>query len=305
VTKKKTRGSINRRGPLSHDDKAYILEHFTERSVEQIAKQLMRGNASIKKYIAQMQHSQPGGIASKDIDVAYDLTSREFWPSIQRQFTQEELKLFRADWAKTIKQFGGDVTHTEEKQIVQSCSLTIMMYRCMEEIHKSSIQLSRFEKLYNQELDREDRDKDLLMQIDNQLASVRAASTSLTNQYDKLLGDQDKMNKSLKSTRDQRIDKLQQDKTTFFDWLRQLADPENLIVESKEIEIRRVAAWRAYLMTGAQLHRYEDGHLDQPILNAETVELVPAEADAERRAIEIAGPNYNKDLKGEEDVNDE
>ena len=57
---------------------------------------------------------------------------------------------------------------------------------------------------------------------------------------------------------------------TFSAWLRQLDDDKLKKAESFDMEVHRVAANKANERL-SQLHQYEDGTVDQPILNADTL----------------------------------
>ncbi len=271
-------------GRLRKEEQTFILEHMSKSSPREIAIALGRRQESVVEFIKRSS-LQPK--VEEKIDLVYNIETRPFWNSIKKQFNDEEIKIFKQDWIKTIRQFGDDVTHTEEKQIVQSCTLTIMMYRTLEELEIVKQKLEEFQKQYGIELSKPDRNKDILIQLDNQIASMRIATGTLTSQYDKYFRNQRDLQKDLKATRDQRIDKLDISETTFADWLRVLNDEKKMLEISKEAELHRVAMYKNYLLTGAQLYKYEDGSLDQPILNSETIELLPREKEIERKVQEI------------------
>ena len=76
--------------------------------------------------------------------------------------------------------------------------------------------------------------------------------------------------KDLKGTREQRKRNADDAKTNFSSWLRQLEDDQLKKDESFDMEVHRVAADKATDRL-AELHQYEDGLVDQPILNADTL----------------------------------
>ena len=78
------------------------------------------------------------------------------------------------------------------------------------------------------------------------------------------------MLKDLKGTREQRKRNSEDAKTNFSAWLKQLDDPEVRKREGMDIEVNRIAANKA-LENMSEYHTYEDGSIDQPFLNANTI----------------------------------
>ena len=78
------------------------------------------------------------------------------------------------------------------------------------------------------------------------------------------------MLKDLKGTREQRKRNTEDAKTNFSAWLKQLDDIEVRKREGIDMEIHRMAADKA-VEDLSDYHKYEDGTLDQPFLNADTV----------------------------------
>jgi len=74
--------------------------------------------------------------------------------------------------------------------------------------------------------------------------------------------------KDLKGTREQRKRNAEDAKTNFSMWLKQL--PEFMEADGYEMEVQAIAADKAFERLG-DYHQYEDGNLDQPILNHKTV----------------------------------
>jgi 5-hydroxyisourate hydrolase-like protein (transthyretin family) len=76
--------------------------------------------------------------------------------------------------------------------------------------------------------------------------------------------------KDLKGTREQRKRNSEDAKTNFSAWLKQLDDPEVRKREGIDIEINRIAADKS-IEEMSEYHTYEDGSVDQPFLNANTI----------------------------------
>ena len=74
----------------------------------------------------------------------------------------------------------------------------------------------------------------------------------------------------MKGTREQRKRNTEDAKTNFSAWLKQLDDREVREREGVNMEIHRIAADKAVERL-SEYHKYEDGSIDQPFLNADTV----------------------------------
>ena len=75
----------------------------------------------------------------------------------------------------------------------------------------------------------------------------------------------------LKASRDQRKNINEDAHHTWPAYLRMLEDPKQREVIGRETELRKLAADKAVTRL-AKWHKFEDGEVDQPFLNASTVQ---------------------------------
>ena len=76
--------------------------------------------------------------------------------------------------------------------------------------------------------------------------------------------------KSLKATRDARVKRIEDSKTTWLGYLRMMEDVQNRKDGGDDAEIKRIAKEKEKERL-SQWHKYEDGVVDQPFLTPETV----------------------------------
>lgn len=210
--------------------------------------------------------------AALETQAEYDLKGRPYWKELKAQFSVEELDMFLYHWKQIIAQFRRDVMSTEEMQIIDLVKLEILMNRALrsqqesiETVHRLERQLKAEEKLGTKE------SKEMCMSLMRQIASLNAAKESLGKDYKELQGRKSSMFKDLKATREQRVQKLESNKTTFAGLVARLVgDPDFFEAQGREMELLRMSS----LKCKEQLydyHTYGDLQLDRPILNAESV----------------------------------
>lgn len=257
-----------KRGQLSLEEEKYIRDSFGNLSLEEIALHLNRNTAPIKKYIekADIQDSDTQKITDQ---LRLKLHAKNFWPEIKKQFDSDsgELKYFEDVWVNLVKQFREDVLPAEELQIKQFITIDILINRSMKERKRH---ITDTEKL-QQEVDREyklpedQRDTAKLTNLETALSFARNSIANYTNEYTKLLGEQQKISKDLKATREQRIKRIEDGKSSWVGLIRMLEDEELREKQGKEMEILKMATAKVH-EDFKELHTYQDGSVDKPFL---------------------------------------
>ena len=257
-----------KRGQLGLEEQEYIRENFGKLTVEQIAEHLNRNTSPIKKYIEQADIQDTDTKKVTD-QLRHKLHAKNFWPEIKKQFDSEsgELKYFEDVWINLVKQFREDVLPAEELQIKQFITIDILINRSMKErkrhIHdteKLQVEVDREYKLPEDE-----RDAAKLTSLETQLSFARNSIANYTNEYTKLLGEQQKISKDLKATREQRIKRIEDGKSSWVGLIRMLEDEELREKQGREMEILKLATTKAQDNLKA-LHTYADQSVDQPFL---------------------------------------
>ena len=132
--------------------------------------------------------------------------------------------------------------------------------------------IERLNKLIEDEMDKPPGAQDMqaLASFQTQLGAAISSKSAYINEHEKLLTKKERLLKDLKGTREQRKRNADDAKTNFTSWIRQLDSKEARVKEGFDMEVHRVAAEKAVERLSGY-HEYEDGTVDQPILNADTL----------------------------------
>lgn len=263
-----------KRGQLSLEEEKFIRENLQTLSIENIAEQLNRNVAPVKRYISETKNLQSGTQAAEDDLLKQKLYGKTFWYEIKKQFDEEsgELEYFENVWINLMKQFREDVLPAEELQIKQFITIDILINRSMKERKRHISETEKLQKLVDAEYDKPEDQRDIprLANLETQLSFARNSIANYTNEYTKLLGEQQKISKDLKATREQRIKRIEDGKSSWVGLIRMLEDEDVREKEGREMEIIRMATEKVKnrLM---DYHEYQDGKLDSPFLTPESV----------------------------------
>lgn len=258
-----------KKGRISKDEERFISNNIDSLTVHDIAKKLDRDVESVDSFI---KRKFKRGLTSEE-EAAYELEDRPYWTELQSQFTTEELELFKYHWSRIISQFKDDVFPTEELQVVDVIKLEILMNRCLKSNKDNINEMSVIEKIIRDEraLDKDQRDQDYIMNMERQMAALRASQESLNRDYRELQSKKASMLREMKGTREQRIKRLEDSKQSFTSWVANLIqNPEVMKKYGIEMEKMRLAMIKEQERLSA-FHKYEDGQVDQPFLTPDTI----------------------------------
>lgn len=272
---------LNRkRGQLSTDEQNFIRDNIGSMSIEDIAVALNRSTKPVQRYIVDNKLSFDPEENITDQNLRLKLHAKTFWPEIERQFDEDtgELEYFENTWVSLVKQFREDVLPAEELQIKQFITIDILINRSMKERKRHIAETERLQKKVDEEYNKDEDDRDIpkLANLETQLSFARNSIASYTNEYTKLLSEQQKISKDLKATREQRIKRIEDGKSSWVGLIRMLEDEVLREKESKEMEILALATQRAKEKL-YENHQYQDGKVDQPILTPESIEYLDNE----------------------------
>jgi len=259
-----------KKGRFSNEEMQFIEQNCEVLSPDAIAVQLDRDPESIRDWIAK----KVGFSASqKKAAVANELKSKPYYRELNNQFTPEELEMFEFHFKKMWSQFRDDVFHTEEMQIIDTIKLEILMNRILKSQQENQTEIAANERIVRNEKarDPDQRDVDLIMNLERQVAVLRASQETLSKDYKDLQARKATMLKDLKGTREQRIKAIEDSKETFASLVKQIAtDPEFRKNIGIEMEKMRLAAEKEKERL-SEYHTYEDDTVDQPFLTPETL----------------------------------
>jgi hypothetical protein len=265
-----------KRGKLSTAEMKYIRENCFDLSMEEIAQNLNRTAEPIRKYIDKEN------LKARDLTdhehLLSDLRTRYYYMELKKQLSDGEIIFFEHQWIDFFKQFSEDVTHTEEMQILEVIRTEILINRSMEDRQEVIRQIAILNKLIDDEMDKpaDSQDSVAIMSYQTQLGAMIGSKSSYINEHEKLLTKKERYLKDLKGTREQRKRVADDAKTNFSMWLRQLDNLESREREGFDMEVQAIAAGKARKKL-AELHEYEDGEVDQPLLNSDTIVRVEAQ----------------------------
>lgn len=265
-----------KRGQLSLEEEKYIRENLISQSIEQIAANLNRNVEPVKRYIDEKQLFNLSEEKDNEI-LKHKLHSKNFWNEVTRQFDEDsgELEYFENTWIGLVKQFREDVLPAEELQIKQFITIDILINRSMKERKRHISETEKLQRLVDKEYEKSEDQRDIpkLANLETQLSFSRNSIASYTNEYTKLLNEQQKISKDLKATREQRIKRIEDGKSSWVGLIRMLEDEDIREKEGREMVILSMATDK-FKNNLAQLHNYNDNTIDQPFLTPETVQDV-------------------------------
>jgi len=259
-----------KKGRISKDEERIINRLAPSMTPEDIAKKLDRDTTSVENF---MKRKLKVGLTNEEA-AAYSLEDRPYWIELKSQFTDDELELFKYHWSRIISQFKDDVFPTEELQVVDVIKLEILMNRCLKGNKENIEQISTYERMIKDERarDKDQQDHDYIINLERQVASLRASQESLNRDYRELQSKKASMLREMKGTREQRIKRLEDSKQSFTSWVASLIqDPDLMKKYGIEMEKMRLAMDKEKERLSS-LHKYEDGVIDQPFLTPDTVE---------------------------------
>ena len=266
-----------KRGQLSNDEMEFIRDNVGSMNIEDIATSLNRSTKPIEKYIVQNKLSFDREENKTDETLRLKLHAKTFWPEIERQFDSNtgELSYFENTWVGLVKQFREDVLPAEELQIKQFITIDILINRSMKERKRHIAETERLQQKVDEEYNKPEDQRDIpkLTSLETQLSYARNSIASYTNEFTKLLSEQQKIGKDLKATREQRIKRIEDGKSSWVGLIRMLEDELIREKEGKEMEIIALAAEKAKQIL-YENHQYSDGKVDQPILTPESLEYI-------------------------------
>jgi hypothetical protein len=264
-----------KRGQLSLDEEQFIRENMLSMSIERIASSLNRSTAPIERYIEENQLARDPLEKSEEKILLQKLHSKSFWGEIKKQFDTDtgELEYFENVWINLVKQFREDVLPAEELQIKQFITIDILINRSMKERKRHIAETEKLQKQVDKEYDKPEAERDIpkLANLETQLSFARNSIANYTNEYTKLLNEQQKISKDLKATREQRIKRIEDGKSSWVGLIRMLEDEEVREREGREMQILSMATDKIKEKL-FDYHQYADNSLDLPFLTPESVE---------------------------------
>jgi len=260
-----------KKGRFSVEEMQFIEANAETLSPNMIAIKLNRDPESVRNWIGEKI-----GFSTKqkrEAEVANELKQKPYFRELDSQFSADELEMFEFHFKKMWSQFKDDVFHTEEMQIIDTIKLEILMNRILRSQQQNQNDITSTERIIREEKarDKDQRDMDMIVNLERQVAMLRASQETLSKDYKDLQARKATMLKDLKGTREQRIKAIEDSKQTFASLVKKIAtDPQYRTKIGIEMEKMRLAVEQEKERL-AEYTQYEDGQVDQPLLTPETV----------------------------------
>jgi hypothetical protein len=258
-------------GKLTIEEINFIVSQKDKMTIEEIALALNRRPGAIADYV----HSNIGvtDVQKVDLEAKYQLRSRPFYGLLQKQFTDEELKLLDHHYRKMYAQFKDDVFHTEEMQILDICKLEILCERILKSQGDSRKKIAELE--YDIEMakseDRSSWDTNFISLLERQISALQISLKSMSDEYRDLMTRKSSALKDIKGTRDQRVKNIEDTKRTWTELVTALIEDKDFKKNvGLEMEKYRLAMEEEYHRLSTDIV-YNNGVVDKPLLNSETV----------------------------------
>ena len=268
-------------GRLGTAAQKFILANASKMTPEEIAKKFGKKPDLIYRFLRE--HADKKDIPPVDFEdkasIREELRQSESYKRLKVELTLDELKMFESDYANLIMQFAGDVLFSEKSQISMSIKYGILMSRNLEARAKAIKEITRMEAMMEDHMARHNNDpkqmdqnaKTLALTIETQIQASRANEQAFTNEYVKLAQQQDRIMEALKCTRNQRAVDVANSKVDFLSLVKSLMVKEVSDRAGRSAALMKLAGEKEYKRLG-ELHTFEDGSVDRPILSPETLD---------------------------------
>jgi hypothetical protein len=276
-----------KKGRLSNQEMDYIRKNIKVKGSEEISVALGRAEETIidfakKEGLTFVGHTPE--LSTIENKISKELRESPQWEMLKDELQVKELDLFIRQYAKVMAQFSHDgVLPTEETQVFQLIKFEILIHRNLRATKRSHADIKRIEtqlsKLFveNQEQQMSDNDKTYAIKMEEQLLSLRGGQQAKSAELIKLSEKHADLLKSLKSSRDQRISKLENSNKNVLSLLKDMQNKEFRDREGKQTTLVNMAAQKERVRL-SQPHKFADGTVDRPLL---TVEQLQFEEDNE------------------------
>lgn len=272
-------------GRISKLDKQYIRDNAFQKNFQQIADELGRDPHTVRDYIEkELNVKTTLATGAKPIIASgHSVREEEFWPSIQQQFTEDELSMFEYYWEQINSQFDHDILPTEKLQVIDVIRYEILMARNLKQAHDFTKSLSNLQYQLQQEKSKDfiDQDRDFIIKIETQMTALGVSQVQLTKEVRELQQKKDALLTSLRATRGDRIKRIENKKENFFSWLEQLIEnPEKRREMGVAMEKMRLSIIDEEIRLSAY-HKYINGEIDKPLLCDRTINVEDIEESNE------------------------
>lgn len=269
-----------KRGRVSGSERKFIEDNIGLFSPEEMALRLDRKPEAIRSWIEEFGLGMPSEIKVLSETHSRSIKDSRAWQLLKDELSPEEIAYFVERWEELNEQFREDVVPSEKAQLMMVIKLEIIISRIMKDIQRARVAEEKYSDEISNFLSKNGRDKrqwedeykTIFNELEDGINKSRSIITAKSRELDGPQGRHESLMKALKATREQRISKIES-KASFLDLIKRLQIEEEREREGRAMELMRYAAEKETRRLGS-LHTYADGTADQPLLNADTIEML-------------------------------
>lgn len=263
------------KGPLSNDDRQFVLKNMNNMSISEMAEKLEKNPVLIEKVIRT--YTAMPNIANDS--VRWRLKKSNHWKQLKQAFTESELSYIEDEYVVIINQFQENVVPTEEVQILDFIKTSVLQQRNLEAKRRISDSLDSYAKMVqdiedsygNNFSEMTEEDKNRIMDLKNKEAACRQAESARTTEWLALQKEKDVLYDKLMGSRDQRVKEALNTKVSFLSHVKELLERDRQEKDSRIIGLYKKSVNKEYDRL-RQPHAFADKVIDNPILNSDVVE---------------------------------
>lgn len=273
--------STNNSNRFTDRQMKFVKENLGKLTIEEIAKAVNKTPERIQRFIQrnklkeQAKQNVYAGITPEEYGLRYELRRMKEWKQIKEQFSQDERAYFEHKFARLMIQFNKDLLNTEMSQLFLLIDYDIKMVRNNKQRRAFLSDIDNLNKMKESILRKkkpEEEKLDLLREIDLKLRDINSLQIANTKEFTELEKRYQDILDKLKASRHQRINDLEQRKTSWVGLIKELTLNEGFRNESlAELALFNKAAAKEEQKL-SQIHQYADNKLDLPILSHKTVD---------------------------------
>lgn len=299
TSKKLSKGRPNKYklGALTDEEKRTIEQMVSTSTYSQIAAQLNRKDATVRKYCQRQGFTKDKQSVKKKIQ--FKAKHSHHFNVLKEQLTEDEFNFAIQVYNSMMEQFGNDILYSEEIQLIEYCVVTCLLNRALskektlnsqiqeQRVLRSELQRKKDEILNSENSDGEDEEKegekydqedyylDKIEQIDMRISELQSDLRDTKKDQINFIDRKEKITVAIHGSREQRAKELINTKQNFSDLIS--AMKKNTAFRKAiglEIEKMRLGVKEEYIRLTSAPHIYINNEEDFPILNTEVVERV-------------------------------
>ena len=230
---------------------------------------------------------------NKHLDIIAKFKERPEWTQFNAEFSKDEMEMFMYEYCKLMDDFGEDeVRKAEENQLFMSIRYWILIHRNMKDRKKTDVELEELEAEIKDVIRKGPEDKkfggdfdkysEYRRMLEDRKNVLRGSQTSKTSEHKTLTEKHQKFMEDLKVTRNQRIERFEQKKSSinFLDVIKELQVEENRKAIGLQMEMVKESMNKQEREWG-KIHQFTDGELDRLVVDSDTIQIEEYADDAQ------------------------